>query len=287
MDALVIVALVLVALLGAPLFAIFGAAALILFAEDGTILSVATNVFSERFADSPTLVTLPLFTFAGYALAESGTPTRIVRLSRAFFGWLPGGLAMVCIVASAWFTVFTGGSGITIVAIGGLLFPALIKEGYPRNFSLGLVTTGGSLGLLFPPSLPLVLYAVIAQILIDKIFLAGIIPGAITVLAMMAYAAVIGWRNMPEAERGSLWSALARLLFFISIGWLLIVVWKLIKDKEARSAAWDAKWELLIPLVLLAALYACSITEAAAIVALYALFIEVVFYRDLDLKTKL
>lgn len=287
MDALIIVVILIFAFIGAPLFAIFGAAALILFAEEGTILSVATNVFSERFADSPMLVTLPLFTFAGYILAESGTPTRIVRLSKAFFGWLPGGLAMVCIVASAWFTIFTGGSGITIVAIGGLLFPALMKEGYPKIFSLGLVTTGGSLGLILPPSIPLVLYAVVAQILIDKVFLAGIIPGIITVLAMMGYAAVIGWRNQPPDKRGTIGGAILRLLGFIFIGWAAIVIWKIFTDKEARAAAWEAKWEIALPFVLFFMLWAGSISEAAAVTALYALIIEVAIYKDIDLKTKL
>lgn len=284
MDILIVVVLVLFAFLGAPLFAIFGAASLILFTSDGqSIVAVTTKVFSESFSESPMLVTLPLFTFAGYMLAESGTPNRIVRLSKAFFGWLPGGLAMVCIVASAWFTIFTGGSGITIVAIGGLLLPALIKEGYSKNFSLGLVTSGGSLGLIFPPSVPLVLYAVVAQILIDKVFLAGIIPGALTVLMMMGYAAIIGWRNKPADERGSLFMAIARLLAFVTVGWFVIVLYKLATDKEARAAGWEAKWELLIPVVLLFALWAGSISEAAAVVALYALFIEVVLYRDINI----
>jgi C4-dicarboxylate transporter DctM subunit len=283
MDALVVVLLVVFAFLGAPLFAVFGAASLILFQQEGSIVSVTTDVFSERFSESPMLVTLPLFTFAGYLLAESGAPTRIVRLSKAFFGWLPGGLAMVCIVGSAWFTIFTGGSGITIVAIGGLLLPALLKEGYPKNFSLGLVTTGGSLGLIFPPSVPLVLYAVVAQILIDKVFLAGIIPGALTVLMMMGYAAIIGWRNKPAETRGSLGMAILRLMLFITVGWFAIAIYKLVTDKEARAAAWEGKWELMIPVVLLFALWAGSISEAAAVVALYALFIEVVIYRDINI----
>lgn len=200
MDPLWVVVLILFALLGAPLFAIFGAAAMILFGDTGTITSVAVDVFSERFADSPTLVTLPLFTFAGYLMAESGTPQRLVRVSRGLLGWLPGGLAVVCLVASAFFTTFTGGSGITIVAVGGLLFPALIQEKYPERFSLGLVTTGGSLGLLFPPSIPIVLYGVVAGILIDKLFLAGIVPGGITVAILVAYAVVIGWKQRPPAE---------------------------------------------------------------------------------------
>src|SRR5688572_20139139 len=130
MDPVTILVLVVLAAIGAPLFAIFGAAGMMLFDAQphGTITSVAVDVFSERFADSPTLVTLPLFVFAGYILAEAGTPKRLVDVSKAWFGWMPGGLAIVCLIASAFFTTFTGGSGITIVAIGGLLYPALLKD---------------------------------------------------------------------------------------------------------------------------------------------------------------
>ncbi|HJL19140.1 MAG TPA: TRAP transporter large permease subunit [Sandaracinaceae bacterium LLY-WYZ-13_1] len=219
MDALIVVVLILFALLGAPLFAIFGAAAMILFGDSGTITSVAVDVFSERFADSPTLVTLPLFTFAGYLMAESGTPKRLVRVSRALFGWLPGGLAVVCLCASAFFTTFTGGSGITIVAVGGLLFPALLQEKYEESFSLGLVTTGGSLGLLFPPSIPIVLYAVVGGILIDKLFLAGIIPGIITVGVLAIYAIIVGKRGRREKDpKQQAWQFRQSVRFFATLG---------------------------------------------------------------------
>ena len=284
MDPLFIVLLVVLALIGAPLFAIFGAAAMLLFGDSGTITSVAVDVFSERFADSPTLVTLPLFTFAGYLMAESGTPGRLVRVSRAFFGWLPGGLAMVCLVASAFFTTFTGGSGITIVAIGGLLFPALIQEKYPEKFSLGLVTTGGSLGLLFPPSIPIVLYGVVAGILIDKLFLAGLIPGIITVLLLMGYSFVVGWRTRPTGE--SLPKAIVRLILFLTVGWFLIIFYKLFTDKEARAALWEAKWEVALPVVLVAGLATgvLRIHEAAAFTALYVLVVEVFIYGDISIR---
>jgi tripartite ATP-independent transporter DctM subunit len=284
MDPLFIALLVILALIGAPLFAIFGAAAMLLFGDSGTITSVAVDVFSERFADSPTLVTLPLFTFAGYLMAESGTPGRLVRVSRAFFGWLPGGLAMVCLVASAFFTTFTGGSGITIVAIGGLLFPALIQEKYPEKFSLGLVTTGGSLGLLFPPSIPIVLYGVVAGILIDKLFLAGLIPGIITVLLLMGYSFVVGWRTRPTGE--SLGKAIIRLIGFLTVGWFLIIFYKLFTDKEARGALWEAKWEVALPVVLVAGLATgvLRIHEAAAFTALYVLVVEVFIYRDITIR---
>src|SRR5687768_9650864 len=180
---LIVVLLVVAALIGSPLFAIFGAAAMLLFSEteNGSFRYAVGGVFDAKFGDSTLLATLPLFVFAGYVLAESKTPTRLVRVTRALFGWLPGGVAVVCLLASAFFTTFTGGSGITIVAIGGLLYPALQQERFGERFSLGLVTTGGSLGLLFPPSIPIILYALIAGLLIDKLFLAGFIPGVISV----------------------------------------------------------------------------------------------------------
>src|SRR5688500_4737908 len=157
MGTLLAILVAALALLGTPLFAIMGGGSelLWLLSDDPNLRFlrfIAPNVMDDRFAGSPILVTIPLFTFTGYLMAESKAPDRIVRASSAFFGWMPGGLAMVCIVASAFFTTLTGGSGVTIVAIGGLLYPALRKQGYPDNYSLGLVTTGGSLGLLLPPS---------------------------------------------------------------------------------------------------------------------------------------
>lgn len=291
-----VVALVVLAILGAPLFAIFGAASMALFSgtEGGTITSSAVKVFSAQFSDSPTLVTLPLFTFAGYVLAESQTPTRLVRVSRALFGWVPGGLAIVCLMASAFFTTFTGGSGITIVAIGGLLYPALLQERYGQRFSLGLVTTGGSLGLLFPPSLPLLLYGVIAGLLIDKLFLAGLIPGAILMVILALYAMVVGWRLGPEqgADDGQtgregfmgflrfLAGALAGAAVLVGVafaiaaasgaaGWLateglstLLVpgvvggylTGAFATQGETRAAVLETSWEVLLPVVLLAGL---------------------------------
>ncbi len=294
MDLLFVVVLIFFAVMGAPLFAIFGAAAMILFGDRGTITSVAVDVFSERFADSPTLVTLPLFTFAGYLMAESGSPKRLVRVSRALFGWMPGGLAVVCLLASAFFTTFTGGSGITIVAVGGLLFPALIQEKYPEKFSLGLVTTGGSLGLLFPPSIPIVLYGVVAGVLIDKLFLAGLIPGTITVIILAVYAIVIGGRGRKErkaegtGKRGLLEFARflgvlvgvaalvgggiayasvlvygdARLLSLGVVGLFIqtviivcsYVAAMLTTQGETRTALREAAWEVLLPFVLIAGL---------------------------------
>ncbi|HSN84059.1 MAG TPA: TRAP transporter large permease subunit [Polyangiales bacterium] len=265
MDTLWIILLVTLALIGAPLFAIFGAASMLLFAglPDTSITGAANDVFSEKFADSPLLVTIPLFTFAGYVLAESGTPHRLVTLSRAWLGWMPGGLAMVCLMASAFFTTFTGGSGITIVAIGGLLYPALLADKYEENFSLGLVTTGGSLGLLFPPSVPMIIYGVVAGIMIEKLFLAGLIPGIITVAALATYSSITGIK-----------AKMRRTKFDAS---------------EAIKTLWEAKWEALLPVALLGGMYSglMRIHEAAAFTAIYTLIIEVFVYRDVSFRKDL
>src|SRR5579871_6844692 len=197
MGALIALGVIAVALLGTPLFAVMGGSSELLWLthHDPTqqfLRRTAPNVMEERFADSPILVTIPLFTFVGYLMAESKAPDRIVRAASAFFGWLPGGLAMVCIVASAFFTTLTGGSGVTIVAIGGLLYPALRKQGYPDGYALGLVTTGGSLGLLLPPSLPILVYALVAGIDFNAAFKAGLIPGVLIMALLAGHAAYIG-----------------------------------------------------------------------------------------------
>ncbi|MCS6798357.1 MAG: TRAP transporter large permease subunit [Myxococcota bacterium] len=250
------------ALIGAPLFAVFGLAALGLFGAmpDTSITGVAQDVFSEKFADSPLMVTIPLFTVAGYLMAESGTPRRLVELSRAWLGWLPGGLAVVCLGASAFFTTFTGGSGITIVAIGGLLFPALLADRYRERYALGLVTTGGSLGLLFPPSLPIVLYAVVAGVMIEKLFLAGLLPGMLVMLLLAAHALLVGLRDRMERT---------------PFRW-----------RPALRALWHAKWEVALPLFLMGGLLTGTVRihEAAAFTAIYALIVEVFVYKDLSLR---
>ena len=265
MDSLVVVLFIVLAVLGAPLFTIFGAASMLLFASlpDTSITGAANDVFSEKFADSPLLVTIPLFTFAGYLMAESGTPQRLVKMSRAWLGWLPGGLAIVCLVASAFFTTFTGGSGITIVAIGGLLYPALISDNYEDNFSLGLVTTGGSLGLLFPPSLPIILYGVVGGVMIEKLFLAGLIPGILTVGALTIYAVIVGVKAKMQRTK--------------------------FEFGTAFSSLWEAKWEVFLPVALLSGMYTglLRLHEAAAFTALYVLIIEVFIYRDVSIRRDL
>ena len=188
------VILIVLALLGAPLFAVIASSAMLGFASEDTDLSVI-GIEIYRLAETPVLLAIPLFTFAGYLLGESEAPARLVRLTNALLGWLSGGLAIVSLAACALFTAFTGASGVTIVALGALLYPALKEAHYPERFSLGLVTTSGSLGLLFAPALPLILYGVVAQqmnlsqpVKIDDLFLAGLIPGLLMVALLSAYS---------------------------------------------------------------------------------------------------
>lgn len=262
---LIIASLIGLALLGVPLFALFGAGGIALFLSlpEGSWASPAIDIFGNKFAEESSLITIPLFTFAGYLLAASDMPKRLVALAHAWLGWMPGGLAVVCLAGSAFFTTFTGGSGITIVAVGGTLFPALLKERYPENFTLGLVTTGGSLGILFPPAVPLILYGLVTQLPLDKLMVAGIVPGILVVLVLSMYAAWTGWRVGFEPKPFD---------------------WKL-----AWSTAWDAKWIIAIPFVLLVGFGSgvLRLHEAAVFTALYVLLVEVLIYRSLDLRREL
>jgi len=251
-------ALSIFALLGAPLFMIFGAIALYSF-HSADIDSSAIMIEFYRMASAPTLITIPLFTFAGYMMAESKTPKRLVDLAQALVGWLPGGLAIVTLMACAFFTAFTGASGVTIIALGGLLYPILVKEKYDDKFSLGLVTSCGSLGLLFPPSLPLILYGLIAKVSIDKLFLAGIVPGFLLIIALSIYSVYKG--HQAEVRR-------------VPFNWRNII-----------KAVKGASWEVPLPFIILIGIYGGFITasEAAAVTALYVFIIEVFIYRDIKL----
>lgn len=246
------------ALLGVPLFAIFGGVALYSYAQNGlNPMAIISEYY--RLASQPVLLTIPLFTLAGYMLAESRAPTRLVNVARASLGWLPGGLAIVTIFSCAFFTAFTGASGVTIIALGGLLYPILRKENYSDSFSMGLVTSCGSLGLLFPPSLPLILYGLIGKVSIDQLFIAGIIPGVIIMLVLSAYA----FHKAPRTE-------MTRVPFSL---------------KNLLRAVREAIWELPLPALILLGIYGGFITvsEAAAVTAFYVFLIEVFVYRDLSL----
>lgn len=252
------IALALLALLGAPLFTIIGIIAVMAFASEGIDSSVVM-VDLYRIASNPTLVAIPLFTFAGYILAESKAPVRLVNLARSVFGAVPGGLAVVALITCALFTAFTGASGVTIVALGGLLYPILLQEKYPERFSLGLVTSSGSLGLLFPPSLPLIVYALVAKVSIDQLFAAGILPGILLVVALSLYSMYQGKKwNVPRTP------------FVFS---------------NAVAAMKGAAWELPLPVIIIGGIYGgfFTATEAAAVTAFYVIVVEVFVYRDLNL----
>ena len=250
------------AALGAPIFAILGGAAVLLFMSDGvTPATVLIETYS--LSVSPTLPAIPLFTLAGFILAEGHASARLLRVFRAWFGWIPGGTAVVCAILCTFFTAFTGGSGVTILAVGGVLFPALLKEGYRDQFSLGLLTTSGSLGLLLPPSLPLILYAVVAQIPIEDLFIGGLLPG-ILLTAMIA-----AW-----GVREGMLFATARHPF---------------RRNEALASLWAAKWELATPVVVIISMFSglATAVEAAALTACYALLIQAVVHRDLSIRRDL
>lgn len=245
-------------LLGTPLFIGLGGMALSLFAGAG-ISSTAVLIEMYRLVSSPVLIALPLFAFAGSMLAESQSATRLVALSRAWFAWLPGGVAIVALIASALFTALTGGSGITILALGGLLYPMLLRDHYPDRFSLGLVTTSGSLGILFPPSLPLIVYGLVSQTRIDHLFIAGVLPGLLLILLLALYASTVGMRVRRPQQPLNL--------------------------RIALETFWEAKWEILLLPLILIGIYGGFFTasEVAAIVAVYVLVVEVFVYRDLSL----
>ncbi len=262
------IALIVLVLLGAPLFAIIAAGVLVNFALEGTDLTVIPiEIYS--LAEMPVLLAIPLFTFAGYLLAESQAPHRLVRITNVFFGWMPGGLAAVALAMCAMFTAFTGASGVTIVALGGLLYPALKQAGYPERYSLGLVTTSGSIGLLFAPSLPLILYGVVGQQLnlkplagqpaltIPNLFLAGILPGLLIVAMIALYG---------------LWTRRGQLAAHTPFN-----------RREALAALRAAAWELPLPLVVLGGIYSgyFAVSEAAAVTAIYVFIVEVIIHREI------
>jgi tripartite ATP-independent transporter DctM subunit len=255
------VLVLLAALVGTPVFVAMGGLALLFFFRDGTpVAAVSAEVY--RLIASPTLPAIPLLTACGYVLAESGASSRLVRFFRALFGWMPGGVPVMVAGVCALFTTFTGGSGVTIIALGGLVYPILRKDGYPESFSLGLVTASGSLGLLFPPSLPVILYSVVASareasVPADALYLAGLVPGLLLVVLVALYGIHVGRGLGAAVQRFSL--------------------------REALGATWEAKWELGLP-VFIIALFAtgvASMVETAAAAVVYAVVVECIVTRDI------
>ncbi|MFH2063988.1 MAG: TRAP transporter large permease subunit [Pseudomonadota bacterium] len=257
MTTLIVFVIILMALMGAPVFIVISAFAMLGFYETGIPLAAIIVDIYSNFSSQPLLYTIPLFTFAGYILAESKTSIRLVNFSMAILGWLPGGLSIVALVTCAFFTAFTGASGVTIIALGGLLYPALIKEKYPDNFSLGLLTSSGSLGLLFPPSLPIILFGVVSETSINQLFAAGLIPGVFLILLLSLYSIFIGKRSEVSQKR-----------FHFA---------------EVLKAANQAKWELFIPVIVVVGIYGGFFTlgEIASITVAYSLIIEVFIHKDI------
>ena len=254
--AAVVVAL---AAIGAPIFALMGGLALWLF-HAGGIDASAVIIALNRLAEMPGLIAVPLFTFAGYMLAESRSPKRLIALAEAGLGWLPGGVAIGGLVACALFTAFTGASGVTIIALGGLVYPLLRGQGYPESFSLGLVTTTGSLGLLFPPSLPIILYALVGKVSIDKLFAAASVPGLLLLAVLSIYIIVVAKRH-----------DVPRVPF---------------SGKRLLAAVRESIWEIPLPFLIIGGIYGGVFTasEAAAVMCVYVFIVEALIYRDLPFK---
>ncbi|MFM7200673.1 MAG: TRAP transporter large permease subunit [Myxococcota bacterium] len=249
-------------LLGAPMFVVMaGAGMLFFFVDDVPLAAVPAEIY--HIVASPTLPVIPVFTFAGYLLAKGGASKRLIRLFNAWFAWMPGGVAVVTALVCAFFTTFTGASGITILGLGGLMMPMLLKAGYREAFAVGLITTAGSLGMLFPPSLPVILYGVRAATPIDQLFLGGILPGFFLMGVVIAYGIFEGYRS--NATRTPFeWS-------------------------EARASLWHARFELAMPMLLFSGIFfgLVNLGEAAALTVLYILIVETLITRELVLSRDL
>lgn len=251
--------LVAFALLGGALFVLLGGATIIGNAAANEPIDVIL-IEINRLTKHTTIIIIPLFTLAGYIIAEGKAPQRLVAFARASVGWLPGGIAIVVLVTCAFFTTFTGASGVTIIALGGLVYP-ILRQTYNENFSLGLITASGSIGLLFPPSIPLILYAIIAEVPIDAMFFAGIIPGIIILVILSSYCS--GWSLIKKTETTPF------------------------NLEEFIRTLWDAKWELLLPALVLGGILTgfVSLDEVAALTVIYVCIVEMCIHRSISVKT--
>ncbi len=253
--------LVVIALLGAPLFTVIAAGGL-LASHSADISPDILVIEMNRLAASPNMIAIPLFTFAGVLMSSGGAPQRLVDFYRAAFGWMPGGLAIVAIGSCAFFTAYSGASGVTILALGGLLYPILRGEGYKENFSLGLLTTSGSLGLLFPPSLAIIIYAIVASVSIEDMFFAGLVPGTLLMIMLAMYSMAHGKKSHVIKHK-------------FEVNTLLSTI---------KGSIWD----LFLPVGVITGIFGgfVSIMEAAAVTATYVIIVEVYIYKEIDLRTQ-
>ncbi len=260
MTTLIVLVIILMAIMGAPVFIVLSAFAMLgFYMTEIPLAAIIVDLYSN-FSSQPLLYTIPLFTFAGYVLAESKTSIRLVNFTSAILGWLPGGLAIVALITCAFFTAFTGASGVTIIALGGLLYPAMIKEKYPEKFSLGLLTSSGSLGLLFPPSLPIILFGVVSEASINQLFAAGLLPGIFLIVLLSLYSMFIGKRD----------GVVQTKFHFV----------------EVLKTANQAKWELFIPVIVAVGIYGGFFTlgEIASITVAYSIIVEVFIQKDIRIQ---
>lgn len=257
MELLAYFGILILAILGTPIFIVMSLFALVAFYFVG-IDSTAVIVEIYRISTAPTLLTIPLFTFAGFLLADSKSPERLFNLASSALGWMPGGISIVSLVVCAFFTAFTGASGVTIIALGGLLFPILLKESKSEKFTLGLITTSGSLGLLFPPSLPIILYGLVSRVKIDDLFKAGIIPGTILIIVLALWSIKQGDKTKKKKK----------------FSW-----------KELKKSIVAARFEIPLPFLVLGGIYGgfTTVSEAAALTAFYVFIMTCFLYKDLHL----
>ncbi len=258
MGLLIGIGLVAFALLGGALFVLLGGASILGYATAGLPLTTILIDFNSIIKNT-TIPIIPLFTLAGYIIAEGNAPKRLVAFARASVGWLPGGIAVVVLTTCAFFTTFTGASGVTIIALGGLVYP-ILRQTYNENFSLGLITASGSIGLLFPPSIPLILYAIVASVPIATMFFAGIIPGVLILVILGSYCS--GWSLIKRAETTSF------------------------SFPDFARTFWEAKWELLLPILVLGGIFkGISLDEVAALTVIYVCIVEICIHRSISIKT--
>jgi C4-dicarboxylate transporter DctM subunit len=256
-----VILLIIIALLGAPLFTVLAAGGL-LASSSAEISPDILIIEMNRLASSPNMIAIPLFTFAGVLMSSGGAPQRLVTFYQAAFGWMPGGLAIVAIGSCAFFTAYSGASGVTILALGGLLYPILRGEGYKENFSLGLLTTSGSLGLLFPPSLAILIYGIVAGVSIEDMFFAGVVPGTLLMIMLALYSIFQGNKSH--------------------------VVKHQFESSALLGSIKGCIWDLFLPVGVITGIFGgfVSIMEAAAVTATYVIIVEVYIYKEINLRTQ-